>query len=484
MLQGVGLAGVNHSTQNVQVKKNSNYLSQNSNSLFSFTAQAQEKIGLSEGIGLFGKGLVNQVKDAVGTIVKHPLMTLGAVGGTTAALMVLPFIGIPTAVGGAAMALGFAGLATYNGVKHTTQFIKNNANGEYDKARKNLEQMGGDTLDLALSAPFVPKALNEVKKFAKYGKVGINTGLVKNFASAKGLKGKYQVVKDANKEAQRLMNFNEAAEVELAKLDGITDAEKLKIKQYIKDYCVPKDKIPEVVLEQWAQERGIHTKPNIRFQSLDEKIGGYARASDCGITINDYGDNVVKINSNCDTETFKQIGSRVRTPRKLEVTYKDVTTGEIFTETIDKSIYDERIKICRDMAGLSEEGEQISLITHEREHIDQYARYYANGDLTSGITPEAEKLYKQMVAEMKPMSAQEAEQYRRMRRYNPRRKTELSYTAAPNEIQARSKQAELHAQLRFQTLDKVFKATNAMKTAAINVKDFIMNAIRAQSAVS
>ena len=52
--------------------------------------------------------------------------------------MVLPIIGIPAAVGGSALALGFAGLAAGKGAYHTIQFLKNNENGTYDIARKNL----------------------------------------------------------------------------------------------------------------------------------------------------------------------------------------------------------------------------------------------------------------------------------------------------------------------------------------------------------
>lgn len=90
--------------------------------LFNFEKQEvkpQKSIGFGEGLGLFAKGIGKQVKDIVTSVVEHPLRTLGVVGATTAGLMALPLIGIPSAVGGAAMAIGFAGLATAKGVKHS-----------------------------------------------------------------------------------------------------------------------------------------------------------------------------------------------------------------------------------------------------------------------------------------------------------------------------------------------------------------------------
>ena len=124
------------------------------------------KIGLVEGTGLLIKGIGKQIKSTITSIVEHPIKTLAVVGGTTLGIMALPIIGIPAAVGGSALALGFAGLAVGKGAYHTMQFLKNNENGTYDIARQNLEQIGGDTVDLALSAPFVPKAIKTVKEFA------------------------------------------------------------------------------------------------------------------------------------------------------------------------------------------------------------------------------------------------------------------------------------------------------------------------------
>ena len=441
------------------------------------------KISLSEGIGLYAKGVYNQAKEIVTSVVQHPIRTLGVVGATSVGLLALPLIGIPTAVGGAALAVGFAGFAAANGAKHAIQFAKNNAIGDYDKARDNLEQLGGDSLDLAMSAPFVPKALKEIKHFSKYGQIGYNAEMASKVMNAKGLKGKLSALNDANKEAQRFVNFNEATEAELAKLNGITDAQKADIKAYIRDYNVPKDRIPEVVLEQWAKNSGVSAKPTLRYQSMKETTLGYASGSKCEITLNDFGDNIVKVNTNCNTERYKQVGRALKnfSGTKYKIKYKDVKTGEIFDEIIDAKLVDTNDNFIRQSRNCSPEARRILTTTHEREHIDQFARQYKNGYFTR-VTPEAEQIYKQMAAEIKPMTTQEADIYRKMSSYSPKRKTVLAYVADPAEIGARQKEIKLLAKPEFQTLDKVFKTSNNMKISDINKADIAINALRAQSA--
>lgn len=446
--------------------------------------EPQEKIGIAEGTGLLFKGVGKQVKDMVTSIFEHPIRTLAVVGGTTAALFALPLVGIPVAVGGAAMTIGFAGFAVGKGAKHAIEFAKNNSIGEYDKARENLEQIGGDTVDLALAAPFVPKALKEVNRFSKYGKIAYNTEMVSNLSKAKGFKAKFNVLKGANKEASRAVNFNEATEIELAKLNGITDAEKIRIKEYIKKYNVPKDKIPEVTLDLWAQERGISTKPGFRYQSLKNKnTMGYASPNECRITLNDFGDkNIVDVKGNVDTDRFSQLGTARIRNNKLEFTYKDNLTGETFTETIDRSLVQDRNNLINGYKKCSKEAQQILTTTHEREHIDQFARGFKIGELGS-VTDEARNLYTQMAREIPPMSQDEVLQTMSMMRYNPVKRTLTSYIAEPMEIGARAKEAELLNSQSFQTLDSVFKQSNTMKTN-LNTNDIALNAIRAQSAAA
>ena len=434
---------------------------------------------------MFGKGVLKQAKEVITSIFNHPIKTLTVVAGTSAAIMALPLVGVPTAVGGAALALGFAGIAGVKTIKHIIQFLRNSHKEAYDNARKNLEQLGGDSVDLALSAPFIPKAIKEVRKFVKYGKLSVNTQAIKGLMHEKGLNAKWQVLKDANNEAGRIINYNQASEVELAKIKGITEAEKAKIKQYLIDYNVPIEKIPEVTLEQWAKEHGVTTKPNLRYQSLDKKIYGYASGKDCSITLNDYKENIVKINGNCDSVRYQQLGPAKRDAAgKYTVDYKDVQTGQIFRQTIDAKLIDDRNLLLKQYNQCSEEAQRILTTTHERTHINQYARFYQNGETITGLTPQAENLYKQMTSELPAMDPTKAAYYKKMFHYNPSRRTVVAYTANPMEIQARFSEAELLKQQRFQTLDKVFKLVKTMKISDISKYDIILNALRAQSATS
>lgn len=478
-----GISGINaqkayFNPQNFQGRK------QEYEDLFNFEKQEikpQKSIGFGEGLGLFAKGIGRQVKDIVTSVVEHPLRTLGVVGATTAGLMALPLIGIPSAVGGAAMAIGFAGLATAKGVKHSLQFIKNNANGEYDAARQNLEEIGSDSVDLALSAPFVPKAIKEVKNFAKYGKIAVNTQAISELKSAKGIKDVWNAVKGANKEASRAINYNQATEAELAKLVDATDVEKANIRKYIKDFNVPKDKIAETVLDQWAKEHGISTKPTLKRVSLGKTTLGYASPSKCEIGINDGGEKVVKINSNCQQERFQQVGSARLNKNNYEITYKDTQTGEVFTDVADKKIVDTRSQLLKQSKQLTKEANEILTMTHEREHIDQFTKMIAAGEKLQ-LTDDARKLYAQMIKEMKPLTVEEFDTYRQMAHYAPLKRTMAAYIMEPSEIGARAKEIELIGQLKFKTLDNVFRETNKMAIPEINKNVFVLNSVRSQSA--
>lgn len=453
--------------------------------VLSFTGEKikpQKSIGIGEGIGLLCKGFGKQVKEIVSSVVEHPLRTLGVVGATTAGLMMLPLVGIPAAVGGAGLAIGFAGLAALNGVKHTTAFLKNNKNGEYDAARKNLEQIGSDGVDLALSAPFVPKAIKEVKNFAKYGKVAINTSALSKIKSAKGLKGKLSALRNANNDALRAINYNKTTETELAKLTGISDAEKTAIKKYIKDYNVPKDKIAEVVLDQWAKETGIKAKPTLKRVPLGKSTLGSASPSNCEISINNGEKLTTRRASNVDTQRFQQISTKLN-KSNYEFTYKDTQTGEIFTDFADKSVVEARENLLKQSKKLTKEANEILTVTHEREHIDQFAKMIASGE-NLRVSPNARKLYAQMIRDMKPLTPEQIAQYKQMAHYQPAKRTLGAYIMEPGEIGARAKEAELLGQTKFKALDNVFRQTDKMIIPPTSKNIFILNALRAQSAIA
>ena len=144
-----------------------------------------EKITFKEGLSLFGKGAWNKVKEMGSAIIKHPVKTLAVVGATTAAIAALPLIGISAAPGAAAAALVFGGIAIAKTTKDVVETVDDYKDGRYDEVREDLQDLGGDGVDLALSLPFMPKALKQVSRTMKYGTstIGLNKELIN------GLKG-------------------------------------------------------------------------------------------------------------------------------------------------------------------------------------------------------------------------------------------------------------------------------------------------------
>jgi len=149
-----------------------------------------EKVGFFEGLKLIGKGFVNKAKNMITSVFKHPIKTIAAVGLTTLALSALPLIGITAATGAAVLALGFAAFAVTKTIVDVVETVKDNKEGRYNEVREDLEKIGGDGVDLALSLPFVPKAAKQVTRFAKYGTstVGVNSELISNLKNAHSAK--------------------------------------------------------------------------------------------------------------------------------------------------------------------------------------------------------------------------------------------------------------------------------------------------------
>lgn len=140
---------------------------------------------------------------------KHPIKTLAVAGLTTAAIGALPLIGVSSATGAAVMALGFAGASVAKTTKDVVEAVKDGKEGRNDELREDLEDIGGDSADLAMSLPFVPKALKQVKRAFKFGPaLKLNTQGFKNIKNADSLNAKmteYNKVK-ANVEYETIAN--------------------------------------------------------------------------------------------------------------------------------------------------------------------------------------------------------------------------------------------------------------------------------------
>ena len=201
-MNGINLNTVQLTNNNFAIKNN-NKLNQNfgakapemanDTEVFISSQKAKQKpVSFTEGVKLVAKGFWEKTKNCVKAIVTNPLKTLAVVGGTTLGIMALPLIGVSSAVGASVLALGFGGLAIFNTAKHIKNAIVHSKNDEHDKLRDELKKLGGDGLDLALSLPFLPKALATVKQHIKYApKVALNTELIKNIKNAKGIGNKY-----------------------------------------------------------------------------------------------------------------------------------------------------------------------------------------------------------------------------------------------------------------------------------------------------
>lgn len=436
-------------------------------------------ISLNEGTALFFNGIEKQLSELVHAVIDHPVKTLALLGGTSLALMSLPVIGIPTAVGGSVMALGFGAYALSKGVYHALEFVKNNKEGSYDTARMNLQQIGEDTVDIGLSVPFAPKAVKSVTRFAKYGKIGYNAALVSDLKAAK-ITEKWSVLNNAGKELSRSINYQSAVDKELIKLQGITDAEKAAIKQELLDFNVSQEKLADVVMDKWAKIKGIKTKPDLKYASLQESTGGYATTNDCSITINDHKKHI----SGGSFDNYQVVNTKL-VNGKYEFTYRLKDSGQIVYDSIDKNIYDRYFDLCKSYKEMSPQAKQILVSVHEREHIHQYARISAHKgpDWINNITPRGKDLYAKMAQEIAPVQAGSVEaQEIEALAIAKNNGTPVSYIQNLREVGARDAEWAAMANPGFKRLDKVFLEANKIGLPKNSSNVVLLNGVRIESA--
>lgn len=122
-----------------------------------------EKITFKEGAGLFLKGAKTRFFNLAKEIKDHPVRTALLSIGTVTALSLLPLIGITVASGAAVIAGIFGVMAGAKIIKDVSKIAKFNHQGEYNKARGQIKNLGGDTFDLAMVLPFMPKGFKQFK---------------------------------------------------------------------------------------------------------------------------------------------------------------------------------------------------------------------------------------------------------------------------------------------------------------------------------
>lgn len=446
-----------------------------------FSPIKNKKIGVAEGSEIFLGGVIKQGKEMITSIIQHPLRAATVMVGTTLGIMALPLIGIPSAVGGGALAIGFAGLAVAKGIKHALLFSSSNKEGSYDLARFHLQQLGEDTFDIALSAPFVPKAINSIKNFTKYGKVGINNTLLSELKQTNGSLNKLKTLVKADRELSRSINFQSAVDKEISLLKDVTEAQKAQIKQELLEFNIEVEKIPELVLQKYAQAKGITVQPNLKYAAMAPNTLGMAVADNCTIYLNNHK----PYKGPAAFSEFETISQELK-GNEYFITYKNKNTGAIVVETIGKDILDRYNRLCmyKTPKKLSPESIKILTLLHERHHIYQFAQAFKLKGFEwakKGLNPEGRKLFEQMVAEMPEIryGSPEAMVIETYTQSLPN-ETIAAYIKRPLEIGARELEIQALTHPTFTPLDNVFKTMKYSKGLSIG-ENILINDARIES---
>lgn len=122
------------------------------------------KFDISECAKNFAKGILSPLT----AIVKHPIMTLGAIAVTVAACTLIPVLG-------PAMAIGFGGLSVFQLGKGIVNVAKNYKNGEYDKAEKSFNEVGQGTVGVALTALGLKQSAQVAKEAKVMSELGVTS---------------------------------------------------------------------------------------------------------------------------------------------------------------------------------------------------------------------------------------------------------------------------------------------------------------------
>lgn len=439
-----------------------------------------KKITYSEGKKIFLNGIKTQFTDTL-TMLCSPKALTG-IAGFIIALSFLPIINIPVSAAGGVLALGFGAAALARTAKHTINFIKNNKNGAYAKARKDLEKIGGDSVDLALSLPFAPKAVLKTGQFVKYGKIGFN----KSFAECPVPEKFFRLTWSgkANAELERKLCYNKAADAEIKALKNLSETEAARIKQNITDYNIADEQIPEVVLDKWAKSHGISAKPDWEYRTLAKGTAGYASIDDCTIVLNDYKTTV-------EPPARFVLLQKTQAGENYRFSYWDTKENTRIEEIVSKKIIDENDRLSAIFNASSPQLQRILTTIHEREHIDQYARIImikGNKALYQTPTRTALELYHRMIKDIaacgsSPEKSQEIAQIISTLN-NPKNGTFAEYIKRPIEIGARKAETEALKDPFYKHLDNIYKQVNANIPKNNNGRTAVLNTVRADSMAS
>lgn len=146
---------------------------------------SNKKVSLGEAFSLIKCGLVDKAKEIYNFVVSKPIKVFETMGAIAGGLSALPLIGVSAVSGAAVLALGFFTFSTGKTVKNVYKAIQHNKDGDYVELRKDLHNLGGNSLHLLLSLPFLPKAFKDIKFFSQNtAKLGLNQELIDNIKHA------------------------------------------------------------------------------------------------------------------------------------------------------------------------------------------------------------------------------------------------------------------------------------------------------------
>lgn len=419
----------------------------------------EEKVKPKEAVKLIAEGAISQVKTIINQIIKHPIKALSTTIITTSILMALPLIGIPTAVGGSFLALGVAGVSAFKLAKNTYNVVQNTKNGEYNKARKNYKEIGNSGLDLALSLPFLPKSISNVKEFAKYGKIKLNANaiikLIKNNNPLKTIK----IINEANANLKQNYNYQKIVDKKLKEWDLPTDEVKA-IRKELLDFNVPEDDIAKVVVKKLAQHKGIKTTPYVRIRQLREGVQGSYSPYAGVISLPDKTKPPLPLDVHGPRQLPTKPGELSPDGKEYIFQMVDSQTKKTSVCTAPKKVVEDFSILKNDLARLSPQARQISTVVHEFEHFDQHSKIVRLKGVYEKCSPKAKKLYEKVIQEqgvIKPNTelARETEKYLSVK-YSEN-SNYIKYIQNALEVGARKAQAEAIKTPNFRRLDSIFK---------------------------
>ncbi len=251
-----------------------------------FSGEKENPVSFKEGLTLVGKGIKDKAVGIVKSIIQHPVRTAATIGISTAAIATLPFFGISMATGGAAMVVGFGGLAIYNTAKNLYITHKNNKNGDFSEVRNNLQNLGGNIVDLAMTLPFMPKAIRQLKRniplYMQRDIAIVNKPNGSGYSKVKRYFGGESIEEYAKDGSLKGITYKDSLLSKMKRAKTWKERFEVLTKQDRKEAMF--EQINKAY-KQVAKDRGINSARDVRFMTNADEITGNIKIENNTITI-------------------------------------------------------------------------------------------------------------------------------------------------------------------------------------------------------